>query len=514
LSSPPRAVAPADVSPPRRRDLKAGFAAVGAGVLVTFSLPPWGWWPLAFVGIAILDRLVADRSARSRFVRTWLFGLAWLGPGMAWMWYLSAPGYIVATASYAGYLGLAAALSPAGKWRRLCLPAALTLAEVVRFVFPFEGVPLASLGISQAFSPLGQTARLGGVILITWLTFMAGSALAAAWGRSWREALLLAAVPVLLVLVALVAPSGHDTGKQLTIAAVQGGGPQGTRAINTDPREVFERHLDATHQINDHVDLVVWPENVIDVGDTPFANSQERTEAAAEAARLGAPLAVGVTEDIGTDHFTNAQIVVTPDDQLTSRYDKVHRVPFGEYMPLRGLLHALGAPTNLVPRDAIAGKKPAVLSLPSGERLGVMISWEVFFGDRARDAVSHGGTVLLNPTNGSSYTGTILQTQQIASSRLRALETGRWVVQVAPTGFTAFVTDNGHVLDRTGISEQAVRIHAVELRDGRTIYTRVGDLPVIAAAAVVWLVGTALARRPRGRASPGRRSPAPPASQP
>src|SRR5262249_31381589 len=177
----------AGVGPARRRHLKAGFAAVGAGVLVSLSLAPWGWWPLAFVGIAILDRLVANRSARSRFVRTWLFGLAWLGPGMAWMWYLSAPGYIVATASYAGYLGLAAALSPAGKWRRLCLPAALPLAEVVRFVFPFEGVPLASLGISQAFSPLGQTARLGGVILITWLTFIAGSALAAAWGRSWRE---------------------------------------------------------------------------------------------------------------------------------------------------------------------------------------------------------------------------------------------------------------------------------------------------------------------------------------
>ena len=81
-----------------------------------------------------------------------------------------------------------------------------------------------------------------------------------------------------------------------------------------------------------------------------------------------------------------------------------------------------------------------------------MISWEVFFGDRARDGVGHGGRVLLNPTNGSSYTGTILQTQQVASSRLRALETDRWVVQVAPTGFSAFVTPSGEVLDRTGAS--------------------------------------------------------------
>ena len=99
-----------------------------------------------------------------------------------------------------------------------------------------------------------------------------------------------------------------------------------------------------------------------------------------------------------------------------------------------------------------------------------MISWEVFFGGRARDAVEHGGEVILNPTNGASYTGTIVQTQQVASSRLRAIETGRWVVQAAPTGFSEFVTPDGTVIDRTAVSEQAVIRHVVELRDGRTWY--------------------------------------------
>ena len=143
-----------------------------------------------------------------------------------------------------------------------------------------------------------------------------------------------------------------------------------------------------------------------------------------------------------------------------------------------------------------------MIELPSGERLAVMISWEVFFGGRARDGVNHGGTLLLNPTNGSSYTGTILQTQQIASSRLRALETGRWEAQVAPTGFSAFVTADGEVLDRTGISEQAVRIRTVELRDGRTIYSRLGEKPFVAAALVVVLLGMVLARRDRRRDRP------------
>ena len=475
-----------------RRSPAAGAAALGAGALVAFSLPPWGWWPLAFVGIAILDRLIAERPRRSRFTRTWLFGLGWLGPGMGWMWFLSPPGYIVAVAAYAAYLGLAAAIAPAGRWRRLALPAALTVAEAVRFAWPFGGVPLASLGISQAASPLSETARLGGVILITWLAFLAGSALAAAWERSWREAAVLAAVPVVLVLLGAGAPSGHEAGDTLTVAFVQGGGPQGTRASDTDPREVFERHLEATRQITEPVDLVVWPENVIDV--TQFATSPELAEVAAEAARLDAPFSVGITEDAG-DHFSNAQVIVTPQGEISSRYDKVRRVPFGEYMPLRSILRAVGAPTDLVPRDALPGTAPAVLDLPSGERLAVMISWEVFFGGRARDGVSHGGTVLINPTNGSSYTGTVLQTQQVASSRLRALEQGRWEVQVAPTGFSAFVTDEADVLDRTGISEQAVRTREVPLREGRTIYSRLGEIPFVLAALAVVVLGLLLARR-------------------
>ncbi|HRE02200.1 MAG TPA: nitrilase-related carbon-nitrogen hydrolase, partial [Ilumatobacteraceae bacterium] len=161
------------------------------------------------------------------------------------------------------------------------------------------------------------------------------------------------------------------------------------------------------------------------------------------------------------------------------------RVPFGEYMPLRGLLEALGAPTDLVPRNAVAGSDPAFLTLPDDTRVGVAISWEIFFGGRGRDGIGHGGQLLINPTNGSSYTWTVLQTQQIASSRLRAIETGRWVVQAAPTGFSAFVSPDGEVFDRTGVSEQAVITRTVALRSGDTWYLHIGDKPWVALAAVL-----------------------------
>ncbi|MET0150971.1 MAG: nitrilase-related carbon-nitrogen hydrolase, partial [Acidimicrobiales bacterium] len=110
---------------------------------------------------------------------------------------------------------------------------------------------------------------------------------------------------------------------------------------------------------------------------------------------------------------------------------------------------------------------------------GVVISWEVFFANRARDAISHGGEVLLNPTNGSSYWLTIVQTQQIASSRLRAMETGRWVLQAAPTGLSAIITPDGDVIDRTAVSERAVIQGTIETREGLTLYTRWGDWPMI-----------------------------------
>ncbi len=89
------------------------------------------------------------------------------------------------------------------------------------------------------------------------------------------------------------------------------------------------------------------------------------------------------------------------------------------------------------------------------------------------EGIDNGGAFILNPTNGSSYTGTILQTQQIASSRLRAIETGRWVVQVSPTGFSAFVSPDGDVFERTAVSEQKVVI--------RTIAVDLGSYVVLAA---------------------------------
>ena len=474
--------------------------ALGSGVLVAMSMPPWGFWPLAIVGVVLFEvALGAAPARRERFRLGLLFGAGWMYLGIGWMVQLTFPGYLVAGLVFSLFHAGAAVLAPIGIWRVIGRPAAHALAEALRFSFPFGGIPLATMGMSQVGGPLVGVVRVGGVILITWVVFQLGFALAGpapgipAFARRFRPgargkphgAVAFLAV-VAIVLLSVIAPRGNNTGEQLEVAAVQGGGEQGTSALEVPSSLVTERHLDATRAIPDgaDLDLVLWPENTIDV--SVFDGSDVYLAIAAEAERLDAPFAVGVTEDLRV----NSQIVVAPNGDIVDQYIKVRRVPFGEYVPLRGVLEAFGAPIEQVGRDANAGTGPAYVDLPDGTRLGVVISWEVFFAGRAREGVKEGGEAILNPTNGASYTGTIVQTQQVASSRLRAIENGRWVVQAAPTGFTAVVDADGNVLQRTAVSEQRVIYATVELREGFTWYTNLGDGPII--GALLALLGMSL----------------------
>lgn len=465
---------------------------IGTGLVIAASVPPWGWWPLAFVGIFLLDRLIAGQPAKVRFRRTWLVCAAWLYPSMLWMIDLTLPGYLIACATYAAYFGIAVAACPPSRWRWLALPGAFVLAEWARWSFPFGGVPLSTLAMSQADAPLAFTVRLAGSLVLVGLVVAGGVVLSALYDRRPTQAALAAGAIVVVVLAATLAPRAHDTG-DLTVAIVQGGGPQRTRASDTDPRDVFERHLAATDDVETPVDLVLWPENVVNVEGSLEVNP-EGEELADLTRALDTTLIVGVVE--GADEsFLNAAIVYAPDGTVVDRYDKVKRVPFGEYVPLRSLLERFSS--ELPGRDALAGDEEAIVQTPAG-RFGVVISWEVFFSTRGRDAVGNDGSVLLNPTNGSSYWLTQVQSQQVASSRLRALENDRWVLQAAPTGFSAIVTPDGKVVDRTAISEARVLQDTIQTREGHTLATRVGDLPMLLLATGLMIAAQLLSRRTRG----------------
>ncbi len=203
--------------------------------------------------------------------------------------------------------------------------------------------------------------------------------------------------------------------------------------------------------------------------------------------------------------ITNAQVVVTPDGEVTSRYDKVRRVPFGEYVPMRGLLEALGAPVDQVRTNAVPGTTPAVIELPDGTKLGVVISWEVFFGGRAREGVKHGGVGHHQPDQRRQLHG------HRASRPSRSRRAGcapsrpgagscRPRRQASPRSCRR----RGVVHQRTGVSERAVITREIDLRSGRTWYMTIGDGPWIVVVLVflvaVWFAaGAALDRRRAAR---------------
>ncbi len=481
--------------PSSRRSVVA--TCVASGIALCLSLPPFGFWPLAFVGLAGLDRLIADQPARGRFARGWLVAMACFVPSLSWMTALTAPGYLIACVAYAAMLGGGIAAVPPSRGRWLALAGTWTVAELVRWSWPFGGVPLANLAIGQVAGPLAPVLRVGGAVLLLGVTVLVGQALAAAVRGAWRPAVGLAAVAAAIVVASMGAPRGHEVGRA-EIALVQGGGEQGTRQSDAGIVQVFERHVDATALVDAPVDLVVWPEDVIDTAG-PLVDDPWGDVVASLSRDLGAPLVVGAVEDAGTEHFRNAAVLVGPDGRFLERYDKVHRVPFGEWVPFRSLLEQV-AGDALPDRDALIGELPNHLDVPGRVgRVVAPISWEIFFADRTREGVEAGARLVLNPTNGSSFTGTIVQTQQVASSRMRAIESGRWVAQVAPTGFSAVIDDEGRVLERTAISEQSVLQREVALREGLTIYTRLGNGPGLALALLCiaggWLIELRL-RRP------------------
>ncbi|MDH4143733.1 MAG: apolipoprotein N-acyltransferase [Acidimicrobiia bacterium] len=483
----------------RSRRARDAAVALGAGLCVCAALPPWGWWPLVLVGIVSFERLARERSPRARFTAAWWFGLGWLTPSTLWMWDFTKPGWIVAVLIMAAMVGVAGmAIPPAGWGRWLALPSALALVEYLRTVVPFGGVPLSTLPMALAASPLAPIARLGGGVALTVAAGALGVALGAAMDRRYRPAAIAAAVLAALAATTIALPRSDVVGS-VDVAVVQGGGPQRTRAVNTSARAVFDRHVAATATVATPVDLVVWPENVVTVNQ-PLASTEEGATLRALAAELDAPILAGVVEGLGDGHFTNYSVVVDPSGALGDRYDKVRRVPFGEYIPFRRLVDALsgGAASRYVPNDAVVGTAPAVVGVDDLV-VGVVISWEVFFERRARDAIGHGGEVLANPTNGSSYWLTIVQSQQVASSRLRAIESDRWVLQAAPTGFSAVVDPDGRVVERSAIGETRVLRAEVARRVGLTPAVRFGPAPWLGLTGL-GLVGAWLAaRRPRRR---------------
>ncbi|MCH7789146.1 MAG: apolipoprotein N-acyltransferase [Acidobacteria bacterium] len=444
-------------------------------------------------------------ATRRRFVLGAVFAAGWFLPTILWMVKFTAPGYFLAFGLFAVILGCATAVTPPDAGRFFALPAAIVLAELWRWSWPFGGVPLATIPMGQVASPLAYTVRLFGSLWLAYSTVALGAAIAA-WLLGHRRLAVAALAPVLIIgSLALAAPRSDYIGS-LDVAVVQGGGPQGTRFSSCNARAVFERQIEATAALDGiDLDLILWPENVVNPETVdrasacaePLLLADEPAPILAELARQhDATIVPGWFVQVDEEHNANYSEAIEPSGEVVDRYDKVRLVPFGEFVPFRGLLESV-AESALPERDTMPGSEPAIL-VTDDATYAVNISWEIFFDHRARDGVRNGGEVILNPTNGSSYWLTQVQTQQLASTRLRAIETDRWVLQAAPTGFSAVVNPDGDIVDKISIGDQAVMVHRIERRDGQTLAVQWGAWPMMIGSLAI-IAAAWLARRIRRR---------------
>ena len=460
----------------RRPTLPPGIAALLGGILTTATVAPFGWWPLAVPGIALLVRSIAGAGPGQRFTRGLAFGLGLYVPSVWWMTAFSLPGGIFVGVLESVITGLAMVAAHPGepghrtvRWpTAVSVPAGLVLADITRSLWPFGGLPLGGIDLGQAAGPLAAAVTFGGRLLLIALIAGFGGAAALALSGRWKPAVLSAAILCALTGATRVLPDGTHRVGTMRVAVVQGGGPVGLLASDENAARTWKAHLAATRLITTAVDLILWPENTVSV--ERFAGSTEERTLQRIARDRGATITAGVVEGAGPEHFRNAQIAWGPDGARVDRFDKVRRVPYGEYFPFRSRIEGWGL-ADLPARDATAGSGPGILRTPAGP-MAVAISYEGFFDDRSRGGVRAGGEALLIPTNASSFTDAHVPSQQLAAARLRSRETGRWTAQAAPTGFSAVIDHRGRLLEHTDLRERAVIVRTIDRRTGFTPYVR------------------------------------------
>lgn len=501
-----RRSAPSDTRSATPMPIAVALAAA-SGTAWALAAPPRGWWLLLPLGVAALTVATYGRGLRARLLLGGLTGVVLYSFTLVWLADFAPPGYVAVVLLEAAMLAVAVGLVPTahtGRWSGgwWGLPAGLVLLDAVQTRFPLDGFPLPALVLSQLDGPFALAAPLGGSLLVTGTAAVAGVVLAAVFLVRGRRRLVaigtaafIAGAPLAAGAAVTTAPAGD-----LDVAVVQGGGPRGLRAVDTNPRDNTDRQLAAAEQIVGSPDLVLLPETAISVRGS-VADTPGDARVTALARDLDAAVVVGVAELEGS-RFRNAAVLWGPDGERVARYEKEHRVPFGEYIPGRALLERVTDLTALVPRDAIVGTGAALLDSSAGP-LGVVISYEVLFADRVREAVSAGGQIVLVPTNASSYVTEEVPSIEVAAARLRAREFGRTVLQSAPTGYSAVILPDGRVLAQTALGVPGLLRESVPLRTGLTPYAHLGDVPFLTLAAIA-LVAPAVADQVRRRI--GRRS--------
>lgn len=504
--------------------------AVVAGALTRLAFPDPGWWPCAVLGVALWCLTLAGRSRRAGAALGLVYGLALFVPLLVWSGTFVGPVPWLALATlqalYLALLGaVLTAVVPRAGWSLTRSAAATvvmaglwTAQEALRDRTPFGGFPWGRLAFAVTDSPYLPLAAVGGAPFVTFA--VAWSAAALAWGalvllaRSPRPGLpLVTAVGLVVVLGAggllVQLPT---SGRTVQVAAVQGNVPEAGLDFNAERRAVLDNHARQTTQLAQRVaagtaprpDVVLWPENSSDLD--PYQQPDARRVIEDAVAAVGVPVLVGAVLQRPTNRLTNASIVWTPGQGPGAMYAKRHPVPFGEYIPYRSFFRRLSSKVDLVRSDFVAGTEPGVLDL-GPVRAGVGICFEVAYDGLIRDTVKGGANLIVIQTNNATFGYSDEAVQQLAMSRLRAVEHGRSVVQISTVGVSALFLPDGRQVARSELFTSAVLQSALPLRTSLTVADRLGGSVEVVLVGLGLLGALVLIRRSRSGPSAERSDP-------
>ena len=508
---------------PSAATVRLAALALLAGAALNLAFAPVGWWPVAPLAVAAFSALVAGRTGR----RGMLVGF-WFGTGFCWVMFqwlrVFGPGAQEAVgiveSLYFIPFGWGMARVSVMRFAPLWQACLWVAEEFGRSRWPFGGFSWGRLAFSQPDSPFTPLAAVGGAPLVTFAVALSGALLwrtAAALYRDRQAGLrgvaaLLAgalAIPALGFAVPLQSPG---SGTPVRIALIQGNVPRVGFGREQQEAAVLDNHVKETEVLAADIrsgkaakpDVVVWPENGSDMD--PYSDPGVAAEIQQAVDDVGVPVLVGavINANPAGTNVLNRLIVWTPGGGgMGATYDKTHLVPFGEYLPFRGILTKMIKRFTMIPRDFVPGHGKGVLTL-GGITVAAVICFEVAYDGVVRDAVNGGGQVLLVPSNNASYMGTGQTYQQLAIARFRAVEHGRWTMEAATSGVSAVIDPHGRVLAQTGEYQARYLDLQVRRESAVTLADRAGAWPEYAFAllgllAAVGLGGAATTlRRARG----------------
>lgn len=460
----------------------AASSAALAAVLMFFSYPAAAVWILAFPATALLLVALIGRRFGGALLVGLVYGILFFGLLVSWTSRYLGPIPWAALSVVEGVL-TALALVPialAYRWlprafpgaagRLLGLPSVVAALWVGRELFvgswPYGGFPWARIGMSQAESPLAPISSWVGVSGLSFLMVLIVAMLIEVVRlRAWRTPLRLV-VPAVLVVVLLFTPlfPTSSTGS-MRIAAVQGNGPTGY-FDEREPFAVIQAQTDATAPLyGEDVDLLVWPEGSLD-GD-PFQIDALARRMTLISNRIDAPLLANAATG-RDDRYFNTSMLWNADGTATQVHDKRHPVPFGEYVPDRAFFNALAPDLiGLIQREYTPGSNPPIVDV-DGDLVGLAICFDVIYDDVIWQGLNAGAEVLVFQTNNADFRGTDENLQQLAFARMRAIETGRSVVNVSTVGTSQVIRADGSTVTSLDADEAGAMLEDVELRSGLT----------------------------------------------